>query len=246
MPEIAVEHRPWPLPERPWAMSMVWRDLAFLHWPVPVAALRKHVPAGLEIDTWEGIAWLGVVPFAMEAVCPRFTPRIPPISDFPELNLRTYVVAGGKPGVFFFSLDATNPLAVRTARAFFHLPYYDARISCEPEGDGIRYRSERTHRGVKRGEFRGRYRAMAPPQTGQPGSIEHWLTERYCLYSAGRRGRLYRGEIHHEPWPLQAGEAEVERNTLGELIGVALHGAPSLVHFAQKLYVRAWLIEAID
>lgn len=226
-------------------MSMVWRDLAFLHWPVPVATLREHVPAGLSIDTWDGTAWLGVVPFAMEAVCPRFTPRIPPISDFPELNLRTYVVAGGKPGVFFFSLDAANALAVRAARAFFHLPYFDARIACEAEGDAVRYGSERTHRGVMAGEFRAHYRPTAPPQPGRPGTMEYWLTERYCLYSASPRGRLYRGEIHHQPWPLQPGEAEVETNTLGEQIGVPLSGAPHLVHFARRIYVRAWLIEAV-
>jgi uncharacterized protein YqjF (DUF2071 family) len=226
-------------------MSMVWRHLAFLHWPVKPAALRALVPGGLEIDTWEGDAWLGLVPFAMESVCPRFTPRIPPISDFPELNLRTYVTVGGKPGVYFFSLDATSPLAVRMARRFFHLPYFDARIECVPEGDSIAYRSERTHRDAPPALLRAEYRPTSPARESKPGSVEYWLTERYCLYAAGPQGAIFRGEIHHEPWPLQSAEAEIEENTVGNLIGLPLEGPPVFAHFASNLYVRAWLIEAV-
>ncbi|MDZ7638559.1 MAG: DUF2071 domain-containing protein [Bryobacterales bacterium] len=242
MPTIPIAHRPWPLPARPWVMSMVWRDLAFLHWPVSVATLRPLIPEGLAIDTWDGTAWLGVVPFAMESVCPRFTPRIPPISDFPELNVRTYVTAGGKPGVWFFSLDAASALAVRTARAVFHLPYFDARIRCEAEEESVDYDSLRTHRGALAGEFRARYRPTAGPQSGCPGTIEHWLTERYCLYSA-HRGKLFRGEIHHEPWPLQSAEVEIQTNSVGEIAGCPLIGSPALAHYAKRLFVQAWLIQ---
>jgi uncharacterized protein len=242
---IRVDHRPWPMPARPWVMSMCWRDLAFLHWRVPVSLLRDHIPAGLEIDTFDNTAWLGLVPFAMEAVCPRFTPRIPPVSDFAELNLRTYVQTQGKPGVFFFSLDAASWLGVRLARSFFHLPYFDARIHYQHTKDGLRYESTRVHRGATPGRFAGLYRPTGPVALSKPGSLEHWLTERYCLYSASPRGVIYRGDIHHDPWPLQPAECELEHNEIGNLVGIPLGDPPKLVHFAEKLDVRAWLIEPI-
>src|SRR5688500_5867254 len=124
-PRFEHPNRPWPTPLRPWAMRMDWHELLFMHWPVPVAALRRHVPGTLDIDTFEGRAWIGVVPFRMTNVRPRFVPPVPRLSAFPELNVRTYVVPAGtkdKPGVWVFSLDATNPLAVRAARWSYHLP----------------------------------------------------------------------------------------------------------------------------
>ncbi len=138
-------HRPWPLPAGPWVMAQTWHDLLFAHWPVPIATLRPHIPTCLAIDTFEGQAWLAVVPFRMSGVRLRGTPA-PWLSAFPELNVRTYVAADGKPGVWFFSLDAGNPLAVAIARAWFHLPYFRARMSCEERNDWIEYKSERTHR----------------------------------------------------------------------------------------------------
>ncbi|MCW5963730.1 MAG: DUF2071 domain-containing protein [Bryobacterales bacterium] len=243
--KLPVDHRPWPLPSRPWAMSMVWRDLAFLHWPVKAEALRPLVPPGLSIDTLDGSAWLGAVPFAMEAVCPRFTPRIPSISDFPELNLRTYVTCEGKPGVFFFSLDAASWLGVRMARRFFHLPYFDARIRCQQTSNGIDYESERTHKRAPHAKFQASYRAIGAPSQSSPGSAEHWLTERYCLYAASPDGRLFRGDIHHAPWSLQRAECDIRTNGLGEQIGVPLTGPPVFAHFAASLYVKAWLITPV-
>src|ERR1700687_6083754 len=121
-----VAHRPWPLPARGWVMAGTWRDLLFAHWPVATTSLRPLVPARLRIDTFDGQAWLAVVPFRMSGVRLRGTPAMPWLSAFPELNVRTYVRCGAKPGVWFFSLDAGNPLAVGIARAWFHLPYYRA------------------------------------------------------------------------------------------------------------------------
>lgn len=239
------QHRPWPLPRRPWAMSMVWKDLAFLHWAVDPAALAPRIPDGLTLDVRGGQAWVGVVPFAMEAVCPRWTPRIPPLSDFLELNLRTYVTCQQKPGVFFFSLDAASWLGVRVARRGFHLPYFDARMQCEQDSDSILYRSRRTHRGCVAAGFQARYEPTGAPFPSVPGSLEHWLTERYCLYASSPSGRLFRGDIHHAPWPLQQARCEVMENTLGEPFGIALPGPPALAHFARHLPVRAWLLEAV-
>ncbi|MCA8979274.1 MAG: DUF2071 domain-containing protein [Planctomycetes bacterium] len=219
---------------------MRWHDLAFLHWRVDADVLRRHIPAELQLDTFDGAAWLGVVPFRMSHVGPRWVPPIPGVHAFPELNLRTYVTADGKPGVWFFSLDVTKRFAVWAARTFFHLPYFRAEMRFERDGDAIRYASER---GVERFGFTGRYRPTGDVYLSQPGTLESWLTERYCLYAADSRGRVFRGEIHHAPWPLQRAEVEVEQNTLCRQVGIdALEGEP-LAHFVRELDVVAWLLE---
>ena len=232
-------HRPWPLPARPWVLSMRWERLLFAHWRVPAEPLRRLLPVGLELDLHDGEAWLGVVPFVMTAVTPRGIPPLPRVSAFSELNLRTYVVADGRPGVWFFSLDATSRVAVRAARLTFHLPYFDAAIEVERDGTRIGYRSERTHRGALAGSLAVRYGPAGAVAPGAVGSLEAWLTERYCLYSATRGGRLLRGEIQHGPWPLQPADAEVERCTLADRLGVKLAGPP-LLHYADELDVVAW------
>lgn len=220
---------------------MVWEDLLFAHWPVPVESLRPLIPAGLEIDRFESEAWLGVVPFRMEDTRLRGLPAVPGMASFPELNVRTYVTVGGKPGVWFFSLDAASRLAVRTARTFFHLPYFDAHMTAPTGDDGtITYHSTRTHRGSPAAEFRSRYRPHSEFRPAPPAPLESWLVERYCLYSADRRGRIWRGEIHHPPWPLQRAEAEIETNTMASAHGVTLPDTPPLLHFARRLEVVAW------
>jgi len=151
-------HRPWSLPTGPWIMAQSWHDLLFAHWPIDAALLRPHIPAALQIDSFEGQAWIAVVPFRMSGVRLRWTPAFPWLSAFPEMNVRTYVSAGGKPGVWFFSLDARNPLAVAIARAWFHLPYFRAQMNCEERDGWIHYRSERRHPGAAAGIFEGKYR----------------------------------------------------------------------------------------
>ncbi len=233
-------HRPWPLPAGPWVMAQTWHDLLFAHWPVPIATLRPHIPTCLAIDTFEGQAWLAVVPFRMSGVRLRGTPAAPWLSAFPELNVRTYVAADGKPGVWFFSLDAGNPLAVAIARAWFHLPYFRARMSCEERSDWIEYKSERTHRYADRAVLAGRYRPAGEPFSPQPGTLGHFLTERYCLYASDRRDQIIRGEIHHPPWPLQVAEAKLERNTMADSLGVELPSHSPLLHFARRQDVLVW------
>jgi uncharacterized protein YqjF (DUF2071 family) len=219
---------------------MNWHELAFLHWPIAAARLRPWIPGQLEIDTWEGTAWLGVVPFLMTGVRPRCLPALPNASAFAELNLRTYVTCGGKPGVWFFSLDAASRLAVRLARWSFHLPYFDARFDCRRSIDQMEYRMTRTHHHAPPAAFHARYRPVGEPFAALPGTIEHFLVERYCLYAADRRQRLYRGEIHHPAWPLQLAECEIESNTVPAMIGISLPQSPACVHFAKYLPVRAW------
>jgi len=230
-----VNHRPWPLPERPWRWRQSWRDLLFAHWPVPSTALRAKVPRELELQEFDGTAWLGLVPFRMAGVMRRPLPDLPGISAFPELNVRTYVGRDGKPGVWFLSLDAANALAVWAARRFFHLPYYRARMSSTETRHGIRYSSARTG-----AEFSGLYGPTAAPYLARPGSLEHWLTERYCLYAQWPDGTLRRNEIHHHPWPLQAARATFDRNTMFEFHDLDVAGPPALLHFAKRLDVIVW------
>jgi uncharacterized protein YqjF (DUF2071 family) len=168
------------------------------------------------------------------------------VSAFPELNVRTYVVHGDKPGVYFFSLDATSALAVRAARMGFHLPYYDAEMSCEPAEDGwIEYRSTRTHSGAPPGVFRGRYRPTGEPYEAEVGGLENWLTERYCLYAVDEN-RPRRGEIHHARWPLRKAEAEIETCTVTEGWGIHLPEQAPLLHFVDRIDVVAWMLEQPD
>ena len=235
-------HRPYPLPEGPWVLRMRWHDLLFMHWPMPAEVLRPLIPPVLHLDTFDGSAWLGVVPFRMEDVRPRFLPGLPWLSSFPEMNLRTYVSHNGKPGIWFFSLDAHNPIAVRLARATFGLPYFDARMSCRTAGDEVRYRSVRTHRDAPPARFAASYRPTGETFDSQPGSLENFLTERYCLYSAGvgGQGRVRRGDIHHRLWPLQRAEVEVEEQEMTAQIGVELPETEPVLHYASRLDVAAW------
>lgn len=224
---------------------MRWRDLLFAHWPVAAGPLHAALPAGLELDTWEGEAWVGVVPFRMERTAPRWVPPLPcSPSRFLELNVRTYVRHRGRAGVWFFSLDANSPLAVRLARWSFHLPYHHARMTMAATSDGaIDYRSERRHRGIGGGVFEARYRAGEVLRLQAPGTFGHWLTERYFLATATPRGELRVGEIHHAPWPLHAAEAEIGRCTVAEAFGIALPDLPPVLHFAPTLDVVAWLLQ---
>jgi len=235
------EHRPYPIPADPWALYMSWHDLLFMHWPVEESALRPLIPPALSLDTFGGSAWLSVTPFSMSGVRPRFLPSVPRLSNFPELNLRTYVTAEGKPGIWFFSLDAGNPVAVRLARATFRLPYFDAEMSCRVVGDEVRYRSVRTHRGAPGAKFAARYCPVGEPFESRPGALEYFLTERYCLYAANGRGNVRRGDIHHHPWLLRQAELETESLAMTEQIGVALPETDPLLHFSKHLDVLAWL-----
>jgi uncharacterized protein YqjF (DUF2071 family) len=227
-------------------MAMGWHDLVFLHWPVPAAMLRPLIPRVLEVDTFDGVGWIGVVPFRMSGVRPRMLPSVGPLSNFPELNVRTYVSAGGKPGVWFFSLDAASPPAVEMARLLFHLPYFNAEMRCDAEGESVRYTSRRTHHGARPARFTASYRPTGSLTRSQPGTLEHWLTERYCLYAANRRQHVWRSEISHAPWPLQPAEAEIATNHMTGQIGLHLPPIAPLAHFARFLDVVAWLPERIS
>ena len=237
----SLDHRPWPLPSAPWSMTQTWHDLLFAHWAVAPALVRALVPATLPLDLFAGQAWIGVVPFWMSAIRRRGWPAIPGLSRFPELNVRTYVTLDDKPGVYFFSLDAGNRAAVWAARRFYHLPYFKAQMSARSVSGAIAYHSRR-NRGDA--EFRASYRPTGAVEPRPRGSLAHWLTERYCLYTV-HDGRVFRGDIHHQPWPLQDAEAAIETNTVASAAGIALPPAASQVHFARRISVLIWPLRAV-
>lgn len=232
-------HRPWPMPPGPWVMTQSWNDLLFAHWPVEAATLRALVPASFEIDEFDGQAWLGVVPFHMTNVTPRFVPALPWVSAFPELNVRTYVRVGGKPGVYFFSLDAGNPVAVGAARTLLNLPYFSSEMTVEPRDGRIHYSSRRATTG-KPAEFAAAYRGLGDRRPPVRGTLEHFLTERYCLYAVNHRLVAYRLDIHHPPWPLESAEAEITCNTMADAAGVRLPAMAPLLHFARRQDMVCW------
>jgi uncharacterized protein YqjF (DUF2071 family) len=238
------DHRPWPPPAGRWTWRQQWKDLLFAHWPLPAADLRRFVPAPLSIQEFDGTSWVGLVPFRMAGVMRRPFPDLPWISAFPEMNLRLYVEMGGRPGVWFISLDATNPLAVWAARRFFHLPYFRASMTVRHQGERVHYVSERL-KGPSRVAFRGTYWPTTAPDEAKRGTLEHFLTERYCLYAQAPDGSILRGEVHHSPWPLQGAGAEIELNEVAGPQGIELTGPPSLLHFSRHLDVAVWSVQRI-
>ena len=243
LPPFATEHRPWPAPGQPWTMWQIWHDLLFAHWPIDPEALRRTLPPGIEPDLWEGRAWISVVPFHMSGIRLRIQPRAAPwIGAFPELNVRTYVTApgGAKPGVYFYSLDAGNPVAVALARRWYHLPYFYARMQIREVNGWFEYDSWRVHPGAPRSRFQARYRPTGLGYRSEPGSLEAWLTERYALYTTDGRGRPMIGDIHHIPWPLQPAEGELHFKALVAQHGIELPDIPPVLQFAKRLDVVAW------
>jgi uncharacterized protein YqjF (DUF2071 family) len=229
------DHRPWLVPPGPWIMRQTWNDLLFAHWPVPAETLRPLVPSYLQLDTFEGRCWLAVTPFHMTGVRLRAAPAIPGMLAFPEMNVRTCVSFGGKPGIFFFSLDAGSSLASWAARLTYRLPYFHAKMTVRNENGWINYESHRPHNA----HFRAKYRPVSDVRIRDKGTLEHWLTERYCLYTIVGT-RVFRCEIHHVPWPLQDAEAQIAENTMAAAAGITLPQVRPLLHYAKKLDVLIW------
>jgi uncharacterized protein YqjF (DUF2071 family) len=228
-------HRPWELPDRPWVMGQTWDRLLFAHWAVDPQRLERVVPPQLPLDVVDGQAWIAATPFAVKGLRYRGFAPLPVLSSFPEINVRTYVTVDGQPGIYFFSLDTSSRLAVQVARRTYRVPYFHARQRFE----GFTFESSRDEPAAT---FRATYRPAGTPEPAKPGSIDHFLTERYCLYTLDAQQRVLRGEIHHPPWPLQAAEAEIELNTMGAQIGIELEGTP-LLHYSERQDVVFWRLE---
>jgi uncharacterized protein YqjF (DUF2071 family) len=218
-------------------MVQTWLDLLFVHWPIDHYQLRSKVPSALELDLFENQAYIGIVPFTMTNVTLRGVPPLPYLSTFPELNVRTYVTVEGKPGVFFFSLDAANTVAVRMARLWLNLPYHFASMTSDDRAGTIDYRSSRDSEPA---EFAASYEPTGSAFVPQPGSLEYFLTERYCLYAVDRSMRPYRLEIHHPPWTLQSADARIEHNSMAAAAELMLPDLPPILHFSKRQDMVAW------
>jgi uncharacterized protein YqjF (DUF2071 family) len=220
-------------------MRQYWGKLLFMHWPVDAELLRPIIPSQLSIDTFDGKAWIGVVPFTMWGIRASFLPPVPGTSAFHELNVRTYVHFDGVPGVWFFSLDAANRLAVWGARTFYHLPYFNADMSLRQEGNSIRYHSERTDSRGAPAELETSWTIGEPLAQARPGSLEFFLTERYCLYSYHRE-QLYRSRIFHQPWPLRSATLDAYQSTMIESLGIKEPKGEPVLHYAESIGVNIW------
>ncbi len=247
---VRTSHSPRPLPSGRWVMTQRWNDLLFAHWPVPYSALAPLIPDGLQLDTYSGSAWLGVVPFWMDRIRLHGLPAIPGARSFPELNLRTYVrdPKTGMTGVYFLSLDAGNLLAVTFARTLYSLPYYWSEMRIE-------HRSEREFSFYSRRRFasqpvmfKARYRGLGPTRKlaeMRSGSLEYFLTERYSLFTRNREGNTMRASINHIPWHLEEAEAEIERNDLAAAVGIRLPNIEPVLHYSRRLAVYVWQLERL-
>jgi uncharacterized protein YqjF (DUF2071 family) len=223
-------------------MGQTWYDLLFAHWAVPPNALRALIPRPLQLDTRRGQGWIGVTPFRIGGLRARGTPPLPWLSYFPELNVRTYVDYGGRPGIYFFSLDAARRAAVAAARRGYRLPYFHARMSVTRRDASVRYESERIDRSGPAARFRATYAPTGPRLPIDDGALERWLAERYCLYVVDEQGGVLRGDIHHSPWPLRPAGATIDANTMTAPLGIELQGDP-LFHYSARQDVLIWPLE---
>lgn len=215
-------------------MFQRWERLAFLHWPVDAATLSNVLPPGLEPDEFDGSAWIGVTPFEVHGLRLRLTLPAPCISSFPEINVRTYVTSEGKPGIWFLSLDTSSWLAVQAARRTYRVPYHHASQTVRRDGDRVEFESTRDD-----ARFASSYWPTGPVSPAAAGTFEHFMAERYCLYTMDDRLRLLRGDIRHEPWPLQPAEVQIQTNSMARPYGIELTGEPK-AHYADRLDVVFW------
>ncbi len=220
---------------------MTWLSLLFIHWPVAVEALRRLVPEPLELDTFDGHAWLGLIPFTMRDVRCTWLPTIPTMRHFHECNVRTYVTIDGEPGVYFVSLDAASRLAVHGARMFWNLNYFLSKMSLQRDGDVAHYSVQR--RCDPAVTMRCAWRIGEKRLQSQPGELAHFLTERYMLYTVDRHGTAMRGRIWHAPWPLRDAELLELDDSLVAATGARLDGGTPVLYHADQLRAEAWPLQ---
>jgi hypothetical protein len=250
-----VDHRPWLPPDGQWLLSQSWNDVLLMHFAVEPALLRKLVPCGLTLELYDGRAWLTIAPFCASHVRPSGVPPMPGLSYFTQINLRTYVTTEDKPGIYYLSADTTNLSAVWFARMFFRMQYWHASIqvsgatvkSRNPADAWIQFRASRLH-GPTAADGAAKLQVACAPkgevQRARAGSLDEFLTERYCVYSWFGR-RCYRIEIHHQPWPLQAAHVELRVNTMAEALGLKLPAQPDLCHYSRSLKMLTWAPESL-
>lgn len=243
-------HRPRPLPAGRWAISQRWNDLLLAHWPLSPSLLAPLLPEWLEVDTYQSKGWLGAVPFWLDRLKIHHVPTVPGVRRFPDLNLRTYVrdKFTHTPGVYCFSMDASNLIAVGVARTLYHLPYHWAEMRLEERSEREFAFYSRRRLAQRDVVFKVRYRGLGPTcRTAEirPGSFEYFITERSCLFSANQAGEPIRASLHYIPWPLEEAEAEIERNDLPASIGIDFPDSEPVLHYSRRMALYIWPPEVV-
>jgi hypothetical protein len=251
----SVAHRPWMPPDSQWLLSQNWNDLLLAHFAIAPEALRRLVPEALTLELYDGAAWLTISPFCTSHMRPSGVPPLPGFSFFPQVNLRTYVTVEGKPGLYYFSVDTASLTAVWGARVFFRMQYWHSKIQVsgatiqarKATGSAIHFSASRLHgpqaaNGAAKLEVS--YAPEGEAERARRGSLDEFLTERYCVYS-WNRGKFYRTEVHHQPWPLQRVRVEFRANSLADPLGLTLPKEPDVCHFSRSLKMLAWAPERI-
>jgi uncharacterized protein YqjF (DUF2071 family) len=241
---MEVEQRPYPLPDTPWIMKQTWNNMLFTHWPVPTDFLKVSIPAQLDIDTWRGTAWIGVIPFHVYNTRLHGMPRFPFYHSYLELNVRTYVTYKGIPGIYFFSLDANKWPAVIGGAISAFLPYKYARMQMTLKDPIVHYTSRRQHPGSPNETFQVMYKQSSTIYLPNEGSMEHWLFERYCLWTTLGKA-LYRGDIHHDRWRITKAEAALRHNTMASFLPRHFFQNEPLFHFSGKKNVFIWPLQKV-
>jgi len=232
-------HRPFPLPEGKWLIRQAWHDLLFAHWQVPAELIAPFVPKELQLDLWEGAAWISLVPFHVQSSNMRELLPLPFVGSFYELNMRTYVTYRNQPGAYFFSLDASEGLAVTAAR-LAGLPYFNANISMNEGNENLFFHAQRADPRGHSEVFAGTYSPLSDEVfRAEPNTQLHWLTERYRLFFS-KDGAIMAGDIHHLPWPLQSAELVIEQNTMTTSLGIKLPKEAALITYTKHHEALVW------
>ncbi|MAH91504.1 MAG: hypothetical protein CMA11_07020 [Euryarchaeota archaeon] len=241
--KIDHEHVPFAMPEKAHSLVQEWRNLTFMHWEVEPQNLAPHIPKGLEIDLFEGKAYVGAIPFEMRNVRPRLLPSLPGVSTFPEFNIRTYVKKNGIPGVLFLTLDAQSRVTCWHAPRSYGLPYRYAKCSLKITDKEYAWKSRRSSDGVI---LEGKCKLKGEQRQAEKDSLEYFLFERYSLYTEHKK-KLHMAYTLHKPWTFQDGEVEIVENTLTESFNLNIDVMkPQYIHASKGVYVHTWSIEEVN
>lgn len=238
---LDTRHRPFPLPDKKWLMTQTWENLLFCHWPVEYDVIRQHVPAELELDTYEGRCWIGIIPFQVNKMRLRKMPPVPYLRTYLELNVRTYVSYKGVPGVYFFTLDADKSLAVLGGKVGALLPYREAKIKMTKKRGFVHFESDACGPDWMKGKLKLHYQPVSRAYSPSADSLEYWLFERYCFFTIGKKN-IYRGDIHHTRWKIEQANVLMEE-VPSYLNDIATH--PPVCHYSHKKQAFMWMLSKL-
>ncbi|MEK4030412.1 DUF2071 domain-containing protein [Pseudobacillus sp. FSL P4-0506] len=237
---LHLKHRPLPLPPSHWVMTQTWSNVLFMHWPIHPVTMKNLLPPFLQVDLYGGMAWLGIVPFQVSSMRFHGLPPIPLLRSFLQLNVRTYVMHKGVPGVYFFNLDVNHLPSVIGARLFYSLPFRQSNMAAVVN-NSCHFQSSYSV-GQNREELDVFYKPVSPSYSAEKETFDYWASERYCLFTE-RRNKLYRGDIHHTRWALQKAEATIFRNTMASFLTHHYFQQQPILHFSKEKKAFFWPLQ---